>query len=216
RLVGHGNEVMSVSWSPGGELIASGSKDRTVRLWRTAECAEQAALTGHAGWVTSVAWGDGGLASGSFDETLKIWDPQSSQLIESLSKGAAVWSMGWAPDADRIVVGASSNSVDIWSPSRAELVSTLAGHTNWARAVAWSPTSADEVASAAGERDQSLRRWDASTGQQTAIHQAHSWLIYGVRASPDGTKLVSASLDGRGIIWDVATAKLLRSFYSEG
>ena len=216
RLEGHGNEVMSVSWSPSGDQLVSGSKDRTVRLWRTADCAEDATLTGHTGWVTSVAWSAAGLASGSFDATLKIWDPTSGELVESLSNRAAIWSIAWAPDGDRIAVGASSNSVNTWSTSRADVVSTLVGHTNWARAVAWSPTAADEVASAAGERDQTLRRWDATTAQQTAMYQAHTWLIYSVRASPDGTKLVSAAVDGKVIIWDVATGAVLRIFDSEG
>jgi len=68
--------VNSVSWSPDGTRLASGSYDKTVRVWDVATGASVATLEGHTGWVRSVSWSPDGtrLASGSRDETVRVWD----------------------------------------------------------------------------------------------------------------------------------------------
>ena len=68
-LIGHTDEVMTVSWSPDGTRIASGGKDHTVRLWEARTGTQLLVLRGHATDVRSVAWSPDGLAlaSGSSD-----------------------------------------------------------------------------------------------------------------------------------------------------
>jgi WD40 repeat protein len=60
--------VTSVSWSPDGSKIASGSYDKTVRVWDSSTGAVQSTLEGHYGGVTSVSWSPDGskIASESF------------------------------------------------------------------------------------------------------------------------------------------------------
>src|SRR5260370_21504726 len=61
-----------------------------------------------------------------------------------------------------------------------------------------------------------LRQWNASNGDQTAIFQAHTNLVYSIAWSPGFKKLASASLDGSVVIWDTATAGVIRLFASPG
>jgi WD40 repeat protein len=78
RLFGHIRGVTAVAFSPDGALLASGSLDRTIRLWEVDALADQPALrvlTGHSAGVTAVAFSADGrrLATGAFDGTILIW-----------------------------------------------------------------------------------------------------------------------------------------------
>jgi WD40 repeat protein len=74
-LKGHTELVRSVAFSPDGKTLASGSQDKTIKLWDVAAGKEQATLKGHTHEVYFVAYSSDGktLASGSGDET-KLWD----------------------------------------------------------------------------------------------------------------------------------------------
>jgi WD40 repeat protein len=75
-LKGHTDLVRSVAYSPDGMTLASGSQDKTIKLWDVKAGKQQATLKGHTDWVYSVAYSPDGktLASGSWDKTIKLWD----------------------------------------------------------------------------------------------------------------------------------------------
>jgi WD40 repeat protein len=78
-LKGHADWVTSVSFSPDGKRIVSGSFDRTVKVWDAQTGEELLTLKGHSGNVRSVSFSPDGkrIVSGSSDETVKVWDISS-------------------------------------------------------------------------------------------------------------------------------------------
>jgi WD40 repeat protein len=85
-LEGHSDWVNSIAWSLDGSRLASGSWDKTVRIWdpATGQCAST--LEGHSGLVHSIAWSldRSRLASRSRDSTVRIWDPATGQCESTL------------------------------------------------------------------------------------------------------------------------------------
>ncbi|MFM8490649.1 MAG: WD40 repeat domain-containing protein [Candidatus Methylopumilus sp.] len=78
-LAGHSNKVYSVAFHPTALLLATGSYDKTAKLWRFSDDGSAATcvatLAGHSGYVYSVAFHPTAplLATGSYDKTVRLW-----------------------------------------------------------------------------------------------------------------------------------------------
>jgi WD40 repeat protein len=81
-LRGHGDAVFPIAFSPDGQMLATGSADKTARLWEVATGEEIAVLRGHENDVGSVAFSPDGrmLATGSKDNTARLW-PVGQYLV---------------------------------------------------------------------------------------------------------------------------------------
>jgi WD40 repeat protein len=96
RLKGHEEPVTAAAFHPGGTLVATGSRDCTVRIWQVADGAEVATLTGHHEPITGVAFSPDGLllATTSSDNLIRLWDvsgaPALAATLAPLGNGAHV------------------------------------------------------------------------------------------------------------------------------
>ena len=84
---GHYAAVSSVAFSPGGKFAATGSSDKTIKLWETASGREIRSFQGSAGNVRTLAFGPSSrlLASIDQDYTVKIWEVPTSRLLHEIN-----------------------------------------------------------------------------------------------------------------------------------
>ena len=117
-LEGHSSSVKSVAFSPDGSRIASGSSDRTIKIWDAKSGKEIRTLEGHS---DSVAFSPDGsrIASGSADRTIKIWDAKLGKKIHTLEgHSGSVKSVAFSPDGSRIASGSADRVLMSQSPGK--------------------------------------------------------------------------------------------------
>ena len=107
-LEGHSDSVSSVAFSPDGSKVASGSYDRTVRVWNVATGQVEQTLEGHSNSVWSVAFSPDGskVASGSYDSTVRVWNVATGQVEQTLKGHSdSVWSVAFSPNGSKVASG---------------------------------------------------------------------------------------------------------------
>ena len=125
---GHSAAVKVVAVSPNGEILATGSRDKSVKLWDYQSGLEIRSLIGHDHTVNGLSFSPNGLylASSSADGTARVWDVLTGKEVFISNKSSEyITSVSFSPDSKFIAFGGYSDSAYIYSFPTGKLVKQL-------------------------------------------------------------------------------------------
>jgi WD40 repeat protein len=224
-LKGHQGRVWAVAFTPDGQTLVSGSSDKTIKLWdlSTYQCYQT--LTGHDNAVLTIAVSStpssqphnfggqrgakgGIIASGGYDETVKLWDITTGQCLHTMSEPTNwVWSVKFSPDGLNLAAAAFDSQIRVWEVQTGKLKYSFPEHNDSTIAVDFSPDG--QIIASGSTKTITLRSLATGEILQT-IHDAHQDWILSVKFTADGKSLASSGTDERIKLWDTKTGECLQ------
>ncbi|CAE6474795.1 unnamed protein product [Rhizoctonia solani] len=214
--IGGTRAAASVQISPDGTRIVT-AEVRFIYVW-DAFNGEQVLgpLKGHTRKINIVKYSLDGqqIISGADDQTLRIWDAQTGDVVEIIGPfaepGRSISSVEYSPDGTRIVFGSADGAIAVWCTVKRDMVlGPIKGHSEAIMSVTYSP-SGTYIAS--GSEDKTICVWHSQTGDLIiGPLEGHTGGILSVAYSPDGSQIVSSSYDKTIRIWDACIRDLILS-----
>jgi serine/threonine protein kinase len=213
ELKAHSGWIQALAISPDGKILASGSADKTIKIWNLATSTSIATLTGHTGAISSLAIGtlnswnlsqetaglNGTLASGSTDNTIKIWNLTAEKEEKTLlGHEDDVTALVYTPSGQLLMSGSRDRTIKIWHLQNGSVTHTLEGHTDAVTSLAINRTGTLLVS---GSSDQTIKLWHPGSGKLLHTLSEHDAGVLTVAMSPDSRIIASGSQDRMIKLW---------------
>ncbi|MBF2000671.1 MAG: NACHT domain-containing protein [Synechococcales cyanobacterium M58_A2018_015] len=213
--------ILSVAFSPDGQLLASSDADGEIRLWRVSDgqqlfsCKETQNQ-----WVWSLCFSPDSrlLASSHEDQTVRLWDVATGECVQEL-RGHTNWvfAVAFGPTGETLISGSEDQTIRLWDVESGICRQTLTGHSGGVRSVAINATGT-QIAS--GSSDQTVRLWSLVAGTQDSTSQVlsgHTGTVRQVAFAPQRDAnspewLASGGDDATLRLWNVKRGECQREF----
>ncbi|HEY9692109.1 MAG TPA: hypothetical protein V6D15_07890 [Oculatellaceae cyanobacterium] len=199
HLEGHKDVVLDVSFSRDGKMIASASRDKTVRVSRP-DGTLLSTLNSHHGSITSVAFSPDSklIASGGWDKNIKIWRPDGTLVKNIPTNQGNIYRVNFSPNGKLLASAGGDGTINLWT-IEGKLLNSWVGHQG---VVTWVSFSPDGNVIVSASEDTTVKLW-SPVGKLLKSLTGHSGKVNSVSFSFNGKLLASASDDKTVKIWSL-------------
>lgn len=168
--------ITSLRWNPAGHRLAVGLDDGTVNLFDIETSQQVHSFSTHDGGVNALAWrNDQFFSSGGDDQRVIHHDCRQRRVVHDLViQTQQVCGLAWSPDGSTLAAGGNQNCCHILDIGTFRVRHVLRQHSAAVKALAWSPTVRNHLATGAGSEDKHIRIFDTSSGACLGKHNTGS------------------------------------------
>lgn len=206
----HLGTVSCAAFNPVEQELASGSEDKTVKLWKMHNNEPFRTFEGHEKEVLSVAFDPAGLilASGSRDDTVRLWQTANGNLLRIIETGHQfVWSVAFDPLGQTLASAGFDGKVKLWDVASGNLIRTFSPRDNVVNWVTFDPAGQILASASSGGR---VKLWEIASGKLLHTFKGTEGTTCNLAFDPTGRTVVRGDDNGTVRLWDVAKGKLLR------
>ena len=223
-LDGHTDSITCLSFGPLGRRLASGSLDKTVRVYDVPGGKAEAVMTGHTAGVRAVSFSPGGdaVASVGEDQTCRLWtvpEGKSAGVLKDGERPAA--GVTWAAGGRTVAVGNLDGTISLWDPTgklrtTLEVGGAILSLTYTPDGKEFLCTGHDAV-KPTDTPQRAARMIDAATGKERVKFAQHADAVLVGAISPDGKVAITGGGDHHeAFAWRTTDATLAQPLYGRG
>ena len=223
RFTSDFGRVRAIAFSPDDQLLAIGTDDGIIRLWRLADGQLVNILADQQAGVSSVEFSPDGrrlISSNGGDSTIRLWDVVSSERLLALGghqKGNEI--VTFNPDGSVVASGGQDGTIRLWDARTGKLLQALKKHTDWVTSLAFHPSG--ELLVSGGLNEPCYYLWQcqiqrAAPSEPVEWHchfagtlPTHNTACAAAAFNPDGTLLATSDKNTTVTLWDVAQRKIV-------
>ena len=150
--------IRAVCFRPDGRYIATGGEDSIIRIWGIAGKRIEKHIIGHEQDIYYLDFSRDGtrLASGSGDQTARMWDMETGQNLLTTSIEYGVTTVAISPDGKLLAAGSLDRTIRVWDTTKGTLVERPEGHRDSVYSIAISPSGLELFS---GSLDKTIKMW---------------------------------------------------------
>ncbi|CAG8549285.1 9087_t:CDS:10 [Paraglomus occultum] len=216
KFMSHDGEILSIQTSTDGNMFATGSSDKTIRIYDS-RGNPRPPLSGSLQSVMHVCFNSTNemIAGASNDNATRLWHIATGRIRHTLTGHIGkVYSARFNGDSSRVITGSHDRTIKVWDLQKGYCIRTIFSFSSCNDVVLLDD---DGVTLASGHLDNNLRFWDVRSGkdikEMTGIHLGQ---ITSVSVSPDGSKVLTSSRDNTLKIVDLRSYEVVQTLHAEG